>query len=149
VSVRPTPGRDDGQVTILILGFAVVLALMVTVVVDASTLFLQRRALVAAADGAALAAAQEIDQQAYYAGGASGGVPLDARAARGAAVRHIEQISAPGLQGLRVTDVSVEGTTVRVAVQARVRLPFSNAVVAGPEGVRLDAAAGARSPIRP
>jgi uncharacterized membrane protein len=145
----PGDGRaDEGQVTLLILGFAVMLALLVTAVVDVSTLFLQRRALVAVADAAALAAAQEIDQAAYYASGATSGVPLDEQAAVAAALDRVDEVKAPQLRGLRVTDVSVDGTIVRISVAARVRLPFSNAVVAAPDGVPLSAEAAATSPLR-
>lgn len=48
-------GRDeDGQVTVLIIGFATVLLMAIIVVIDASAAYLQRQGLDGLADGAAL-----------------------------------------------------------------------------------------------
>ena len=53
--------RDErGQTSVLIIGFAFVLLLMVGVVVDASAAYLQRQGLDTLADGAALAGADEV-----------------------------------------------------------------------------------------
>ena len=52
----PSRERDEerGQATVLIIGFAVVLAMAVAMVVDASAAYLQRQGLDTLADGAAL-----------------------------------------------------------------------------------------------
>ncbi len=53
--------RDEaGQATVLIIGFAVVLAMVVAVVTDASAAYLQRQGLDTLADGAALAGADAV-----------------------------------------------------------------------------------------
>jgi Flp pilus assembly protein TadG len=49
------PRRDQaGQATVMIIGFAVVLAMLMVTVVDASAAYLQRQGLDTLADGAAL-----------------------------------------------------------------------------------------------
>ena len=78
--------RDErGQTSVLIIGFAFVLLLMVGVVVDASAAYLQRQGLDTLADGAALAGADEVRGSGVYEGGLTGErAPLDAAAARAA-----------------------------------------------------------------
>ena len=67
----PKPGlsarRDaEGSVTPLVIGFAVVVALLVGVVVDASAAYLRRQGLNSAADAAALAATDGIQGEQVY-----------------------------------------------------------------------------------
>ncbi len=59
MSVLPRTRRRDerGQMTLMIVGFAVILMMAVAVVVDASAAYLQRQGLDNLADGAALAGA--------------------------------------------------------------------------------------------
>ena len=49
--------REDGQVTVLILGFVLLSLLLASVVMGASAIYLERKKLLSLADGAALAAA--------------------------------------------------------------------------------------------
>lgn len=51
---RSRRGNEGGQVSVLIVGFAVVLLMMIAVVVDATAAYLQRQGLNTLADGAAL-----------------------------------------------------------------------------------------------
>src|SRR5207342_2554221 len=76
---------DEGQLLILVLAYAVIAALLVTVVVNVSKVYLNRRSLVAAADGAALSAASQPDLDAVY-NGAGSTLPLSPAGTR-AAVR--------------------------------------------------------------
>lgn len=60
--------RDErGQVTVLTVGFLLVLLLLVAVVVNASDAYLERQKLANLADGAALAAADGLDEADFYA----------------------------------------------------------------------------------
>lgn len=143
--------RDSGQVMLLILGFAVILGLLVTVVVDVSHLYLERRALVAAADAGALAAAQAIDEAALYTGGpvaAGASVRLDDQRVD---QRLLEQIRAAGLDerfsDLQVERVSTDGITVTIELSARVRLPFLNTVTGQSDGLRIGASARAQTAV--
>ena len=55
--------KDDGQTSLLIVGFFLVAVLLVVVVVDASAAYLRRQELDALADGAALAAADAVGRR--------------------------------------------------------------------------------------
>ena len=66
---------DDGQLLLLVLVYAVIAGVLVTVVVNLSTAYLHRRSLVAAVDGAALSAANQSDLARVYRGG-SDALPL-------------------------------------------------------------------------
>ena len=118
-----------GQATVMIIGFAVVLAMAVVLVVDASAAYLQRQGLDTVADGAALRGADL---------GATGretylhGVPGDRLALTEAAVRasvrdYLLAIGAyarfPGLS----YDVSVDqgSSTVTVSIRAPLDLPLT------------------------
>lgn len=141
---------DDGQLLILIIGFALVTALLVTVVVNASRLFLMRRSLAALADGAAVAASNGIDEAAIYRGALEGGsVPLDDEAAE-AMVRdylasYFEGTADNRFPGLQLVDVTSTGGVATVTLRVRVDLPFVNAVSADyADGVPVQATASAR-----
>lgn len=66
---RPRGRGESGQVTVLVIGFAVVALLMVGVAVDASAAYLRRQGLDNLADGAALAAADGVQGRQVYEGG--------------------------------------------------------------------------------
>jgi len=136
-------GRERGQITLLVIGFAVILISLVAVVVDASQVVLLRRTLSSLADGAALAAAQSLAEQAFYTGQASESLPLDPSAARATVVDHLAGVDLD----LRLLDVSVVGDRVTVTVSAQAELPLVGAVTKAFEGTTVTARASARSPI--
>jgi len=140
---------DSGQLLVLILGFAVVAGLLVTVVTNASRVFLYQRALSSAADGAALAAAQSVDTAAIYRGGAEETLPLDPAAVDAAVVGYLADAGvAERLPGLAVATTATDGTTVSVTLTVRVDLAFLNAVSdQWSSGVPLRATARATSPL--
>lgn len=144
--------RDEGQLLLLVLGCTLVVALLLTVVVDASRVFLAQRALSAAADAAALAGADAVDEAAFYRSGAQELVPLSGTAAREAVDGYVAAAELPSrFQDLDVaTSLGDGGTSVTVTCSARVRLPFVNVVSAGhAEGYPVSVTASARSPLRP
>jgi len=75
-------GRERGQITVLTIGFLVVLGLLTALVVDASAMFLQRRELLNLADRAALTAADGLSRERLYREGVSSDVPIDPAEAR-------------------------------------------------------------------
>jgi hypothetical protein len=118
---------ERGQGTVLIVGFAVVLAMVVALVVDSSAAYLQRQGLDTLADGAALDGADlgATGEEVY-----EGGVPVDtlaltasrARAAVGAYLRRTGAYARyPGLS----YSVRIDGDRVVVHVSAPLDLPLS------------------------
>lgn len=117
--------RDErGSITPLILGFAVVVALLVGVVVDASAAYLRRQGLNSAADAAALAATDGIQGEEVYTHGLGERARIDPATAR----RYVaDYLAASGL-GRRYPglDWSVRTTdnTVVVRLATPLDLPF-------------------------
>ena len=127
---------ERGTVTLLVVGFAVVLLMMAAVVTDASAAYLQRQSLDTLADGAALTAADA---------GASGdeayGEGLDADVARAAVFGYLRRVGAfaryPGL----TATVSVDSTARRVLVEVHAPLHLPLHLPGSPEHADV----GARS----
>ncbi len=118
--------RDErGQVTLLIVGFAVVVAMMVAVVVDASAAYLQRQALDSVADGAALAGADGVQGEQVYTGGLEDGfADIDPYAARRYVASYLAQTGVDRrFPGLTWTTRAV-GDAVVVRVSAPLDLPL-------------------------
>jgi hypothetical protein len=115
---------ERGSVTPLIIGFTVVIALLVAVVVDASAAYLRRQGLNSAADAAALAATDGIQGEQVYTHGLGKRADIDPQSAR----RYVDAYFAssgirrrfPGL------DYAVEtrDNTVVVRVRTPLDLPF-------------------------
>ena len=120
--------RDErGTVTLMIVGFAIVLLMMTAVVTDASAAYLQRQGLDTIADGAALTGADAgASGDEAYGEGLGSDLHLDADLARSAVLDYLHRTGAyaryPGL----TARVSVDPATQRVLVEvhAPVRLPF-------------------------
>ncbi len=128
---------DVGQTSVLIIGFAFVLLLMVGVVVDSSAAYLQRQGLDTLADGAALAGADEVHGAGVYEAGLTGErAPLDAAAIQAAVHDYLLRIGAyadhPGLS----FDVAIRDRSVVVRVSAPLDLPIT---VADLTETRVDA----------
>jgi Putative Flp pilus-assembly TadE/G-like len=124
---RDTADRRDegGQTTVLIVGFAVVAAMMVGVVVDASAAYLRRQGLDSVADGAALAAADAIQGEQVYRGGLGEHAGIDADAARGYVADYLRATGAPTrYPGLAWVVEPVEDRVV-VRVRAPLQLPIT------------------------
>ena len=150
VSDRIRSGDDEGQLLLLVLAYTVIAALLVTVVVDLSKVYLYRRALVAAADGAALSAANEPDLASVYRGG-NRLLPLSDAGAQ-AAVRQYEADGELGdrFEGFRIDEVVTDGSVVRVRFEAVVHLPFATLLVGRWRGgYPVQATARAESPLGP
>ena len=147
---RVRHSEDDGQLILLVLAYAVIAALLVTVVVNVSKVYLNRRSLVAAADGAALSAANQPDLDAVY-NGTDGTLPLSP-GGTDAAVRQYARDAdlATRFEGFRIVDVTTDGVTVTVTLRADVGMPFLNVLsdrYSG--GYPVRATARARSPLTP
>ena len=108
--------REDGQITVMTVGFLMFLGLLAVVVVNSSAAFLQRRELDNLADGAALAAADGLSREAFY---REGDVELDDLEAR--------RLVADYLAGQDVANVhiSTDGDEVHVRMERSVALAFA------------------------
>ncbi|WP_432477175.1 pilus assembly protein TadG-related protein [Nocardioides sp. GXQ0305] len=126
-------GRRDqtGQMSLLIVGLAVVLMTAVAVVVDATAAFLQRQGLATVADGAALAGADagSRNEADLYGDGLTGDRRLRLRqqVARAAVADHLEATGASAAYpGLRWTvTLADDGDSVVVRVSAPLDLPLT------------------------
>lgn len=157
--LTPSPRRgDDGQLTLLVIGFVTIAALLIVAGVDASKVFLAHRALASAADAAALDAAQAVDKAAIYSGSAGGCgnlLPLDPAAA----AQRAKDALGEQLPGLRPTfssladpETEITDGTVHVHLAGTISVPFGRVlallVPGHPDGrVHIDATASAQSPL--
>ena len=149
--------RDDGQLTVLVIGYCFIAAVLIIVGVDVSKVFLARRALASVADAAALAAAQAADRAALYAGaGGCGNVlPLDPSAAG----QQVDAALSDDLADLHQTFATVQpplvdvaAGTVTVHLSGAVRVPFGRVLAlldpARADGlVQVGVTASAESPV--
>jgi len=116
--------RERGQTSLLIIGFALVLAMLVAVVVDASAAYLRRQDLDALADAAALAATDGLRADQVYVHGLGTRAALDPSAARGLVAAYLQQSdAAAGLPGL-AWSVTVAGDLVVVRLVTPLDLPL-------------------------
>ena len=149
MSRRAAPRGDDGQVTILIIGFTLIVVMLITVVVNVSRVFLEQRALASAVDGAAATAAGAVDEEAVYTGGIDERLPLDPGEAR----ERVERYASAGdlaerFDAFEVRRVEVAGTSVTVTFTSVVHLPFEALVPDRlADGVEVVVTASARSPV--
>ena len=138
--------RDDGQVTILVIGFAVVSLLLAVVVMAVTAVYVGQRKLQVLADNAALAAADTFVELRPGAAGAAPATVLDDDAVAGAAAGYLDTVSAwadtPGL-ALDAPTGSPDGRTAEVTLTAVVHPPVVNLLV--PEGVPVTATSEARA----
>jgi hypothetical protein len=138
--------RDDerGQTTLLIVGFALVLAMAIAMVVDVSAAYLQRQGLDTVADGAALRAADlgATGEEVYGGGVPQGRLDLSADRIRSSVREHLAASGAyakyPGL----TFDIDLDraSSTVTVHLSAPLDLPLT---VPGSPGVATIGATGA------
>src|SRR3954447_17768344 len=91
--VRARRGDERGTATLLIVGLALVMAMMAAVVTDASAAYLQRQGLDTIADGAALTAADAgASGREAYGEGLSADLHLDADTARAAVADYLHRV---------------------------------------------------------
>lgn len=103
--------REGGQITVMAIGFFVMLGLLAVVVINSSAAFLQRQELDNLADGAALAAADGLSEETFYREGADTAVRLDPAEANRLVARYV------AASGGEVSAVSVTATQDEVHVR--------------------------------
>lgn len=133
--------RDEqGQMTVLIIGFTAIILLMIVVVTDISKVFLVRRELDATADGAVLAAANGL-AAIYAQPAADGNAELDPDQARRLTAEYLDQVAASNRFDGLDWSADVDGTTVTVRLTSSVDLPFQPPGWPGSSDIASEAAA--------
>ena len=138
---------EDGTVTLLIIGFAVVLLLGIGVVIDASAAYLQRQGLDTVADGAALAGADAGSRNlgALYGEGIGSEVRLAQAetAARSAVIDFLRRTGAAGqYPGLRVS-VHLDRAAQSIVVDVHAPLDLPLTVPGSPQRASIGASGSA------
>lgn len=117
--------EERGTASVMIIGFFLVIALTVAVVVDASAAYLRRQGLANLADAAALAAADGVKAEQVYSGGLIEPLAVDVDAARRHAAAYLEQSGATTKYDGLSLDVGVSGEAVTVRLSASMGLPIA------------------------
>lgn len=136
-----TTHDEHGSITPLIIGFALVVALLVAVVVDASAAYLRRQGLDSLADAAALAATDGLQGDAVYTHGLDDRAEIDPAAASHYVAEYLSETGATGRYPGLTWVVSTTATTVVVRVAAPLDLPLRVPGVGESATVTGDAAA--------
>ena len=142
---------DEGQIMILVLGYALIAFLLVVTAVDVTAVYLARTQLRDAADAAALDAADAAYPPSVYSEGVGGTVPLTDATVRAAVGSYLSAYRPPGhVEQVRLGSATgtPDGQTAVVALSGRVRLPLLGPVVAAwSGGVTMSVQARARADV--
>lgn len=106
---------EAGTVTVMSIGFLILLGLLTVVVVNASAAFLQRQELNNLADGAALRATDGLDEAAFY---EQRRVVLDRSVVRSLVEQHIAG------QGVRLAILEIDADRVHLRLERPMDLPL-------------------------
>ncbi|MEO5781319.1 MAG: pilus assembly protein TadG-related protein [Arthrobacter oryzae] len=131
---------------VFIIGYVVLALLVTTVVVDASSVYLEHKKLLSLADGASVAAADSFTLGALEDPAGSPAAVLTSARVRSAADEYLNRSGAfSRFSGLDVAPVtgSPDGYTAVVVLSAAVHLPVVNYLV--PDGIRIEARSTARA----
>lgn len=138
--------REDGQISVLIIGYLLLSLLVVAVVAAASAVYIEHKKLLSAADGAALSAADTFSVAAIKPGQGEPAPLLNSESVSRAAISYLEQSGASArFNQLRLDPATgaPEARTARVVLTAVVHPPVVNFLV--PAGIPIVATADARS----
>ncbi|MGL5857116.1 MAG: pilus assembly protein TadG-related protein [Angustibacter sp.] len=131
-SVRRATVGDDGQISILVIGYVVVCFGLIAVVVNATAVHLARTQLLDIADGAALDAADTLAGPGLYTSPLRATVPVTDAGVRAEAARYLARVPPPRrVDAIRLgprtgTD---DGRSATVQLSGRVQLPIAAWVV--------------------
>lgn len=147
-----TARRDDGQVSVLILGLFAIVSLLIVGGIDVTAAQIARVRILDASDAAALDAADSLDEPGAYGQGVGTAVALsDATVQRSAAQNLAARPLPTGVMswGTAAGTGSSEGHTAVVVVQGVVRLPMTGGLLDALGGsVTVTVESRARAPLR-
>ena len=131
---------------VLVVGFVLLALLLATVVIAASSVYIEHKKLLSLADGASVAAADSFTLGQLETGGGSPTATLTGARVRSAAVEFLGRSGA----STRFSSLAVgpgtgspDGSTAVVVLSAAVHPPVVNFLV--PDGIRIEASSTARS----
>jgi uncharacterized membrane protein len=136
--------RDEGSTLPLTIFFGVLCLVLILIVVDATSLYLERKRLFTVADGAALAGSEAFatDEVALTPNGFR--PTLRSQDVAAAATAYLAGIPQPGFDALALTRADTDdGLSATVTLSADWHPPVLTAFV--PDGVRIEVTAVARS----
>lgn len=135
--------RDErGQVTVLIVGFAMLIGMLIAVVIDASAAYIQRQGLSSLADGAALHGADlgATGEDVYTGGVTDDRLELTRAEAKDAVRRYLADVGAyrryPGLSYQVLVDADSERITVSLTAPLDLPLTFPGSPESASIGAR-------------
>lgn len=136
---------ERGQATVMIVGFAIVLAMVVALVVDTSAAYLQRQGLDTVADGAALRGADlgATGEETYTGGVPDQALALTPDAVRAAVRAYLGDVGAYGKYPGLTFEVAVDGAARRVTVTVHAPLDLPLTVPGSPDTASIGATGSA------
>jgi hypothetical protein len=137
---------EEGQMTVMIVGFVLLSLLLATVVMAVSAVYIEHKKLLSLADGAASAAADSYTLGAVEAGLGSPTAVLTAERVRNETQSYLNRNGAfERFDGLAVASGTgtPDSSTAEVVLSAVVQPPIVNFLL--PEGVLIEASSSARS----
>jgi len=149
---RSSGGRDDGQISVLILGLFVIAAMLIVGGVDVTAAQLARVRLIDAADAMALDAADALDERAGDGRGLEQGVALTTTSVVTAAQAHLAARPAPdGVSAWRLLPGTgtVDGQSATVVLEGVVDLPITGGMLGAlGRSVTIQVQSRARAPLQ-
>lgn len=137
---------EEGQITVLIIGYILVSLLVVAVVTAVSAVYIEHKKLLSVADGAALSAADSFRVSGIDAEAGEPAPTLDSGSVAGAAEAYLERSGAAARFNSLSLDPATGATDPRIArvvLTAVVHPPLVNFLV--PSGIPIAATADARA----
>ncbi|SDT41518.1 Putative Flp pilus-assembly TadE/G-like [Pseudarthrobacter equi] len=137
---------EDGQITVMIVGYVALALLVATVVMGISSVYLEHKRLLSLADGASLAAADSYTLGEVASQGGSPSAVLNPARVRSVAADFVARSPASArFDALAVAGATgtPDGSTAVVVLTAAVHPPVVNFLV--PDGILIEATSTARS----
>jgi Flp pilus assembly protein TadG len=151
-SMRARSPRDEGQVSILIIGILGVVLLLVLGGVDVTAAQIARARLLDAADAAALEAANALDEAAAYSGGIGDAVVVSNATVERAVAGNLAARPMPnGLSAWSIAEGTgtTDGHTAVVVLSGTADLPMTGGLLAAlGKSVTITVESRARAPLR-
>lgn len=148
----PGRRRDDGQITVLIVGLFAIVALLIVGGIDVTAAQLARMRLLDTADAIALDAADSLEESLAYGHGVATAVALSDASVREAASGHLTRTPLPaGIARWALLDGTgtPDGQTAVVRLQGQALLPMTGGVLQALGGsVTITVESRARAPLR-